>query len=424
MGHAIIMGRTTVCISSMDLRVPSCSPLSRRQPLPNIGAVATQGEAMSFPLSASRIFGRLSFVCAIAAVPTAMAGPGGFPAFPEDPQTHHWEKVGEGVYAFISPPGVTPLVTGNSLVVVGDDGLLVVDSGQFPSLARAEIAEIKKLSPLPVRYVVNTHWHPDHWLGNGEFRKAWPGVAIVSTENTLALAQAGANEVTAAYATGILDVLDKAIAQGGKRRDGTPRPAQEIAYLDMAQVQFKPYHAELETVQLVFPDVVFTRELDLYLGKRLVQVRFLGRANTGGDAIVYVPDAKVLAAGDMLVSPFPYGIGSFYGEWPATLRKLAAFDTIAIVPGHGEVQHDKAYLMRVIKLLDSVNARVAASIAAGESLEQAKQKISLADATVEFCGGQAFQDWCESSFRSNFIAPAVTRSYREQKEGPLTSEKG
>jgi cyclase len=379
---------------------------------------------MSFPLPLSRIFHRLSFACAITLVSPAMAGTNGFPDFPENPQTHHWEMVGEGVYAFISPIGFTPLVSGNSLVVIGNDGLLVVDTGQFPSLARAEIAEIKKLSPLPVRYVVNTHWHPDHWAGNGEFRKAWPKVAIISTQNTLALAQAGANEVSETYATGILDVLDKAIALGGKRRDGTPRPAQEIAYLDMAQVQFRSYRAELETMKLVFPDVVFTNELNLYLGKRLVQVRFLGRANTGGDAIVYVPDAKVLAAGDLLVSPFPYGIGSFYGEWPATLRKLAAFDTIAIVPGHGEVQHDKAYLTRLIKLLDEVNAKVAASIAAGESLEQATQKITLADALVEFCGGLAFQDWCETGFRSNFIAPSVTRSYREQKEGPLTSEKG
>jgi cyclase len=378
---------------------------------------------MLLSLFASRISRRLSFVCSIAVVSTATADTGGLPNFPEDPQTHHWEKVGEGVYAFISPPGITPLVTGNSLVVIGDDGLLVVDSGQFPSLARAEIAEIKKLSPLPVRYVVNTHWHPDHWVGNGEFRKAWPGVAIVSTRNTLALAQAGAGEVTPAYAAAMLASLDKAIAQGGKRRDGTPRPAQEIAYLDMAQAQLRKYHAELETVKLAFPDVVFTNELDLYLGKRLVQVRFLGRANTGGDAIVYVPDAKVLAAGDMLTGPFPYGGGSFYGEWPATLRKLAAFDAIAIMPGHGEVQHDKAYLMRVIQLLDRVNARVAASIAAGESLEQAQQKITLADEVVEFCGGLAFQDWCERSFRGSFIAPAVTRSYREQKEGPLTSEK-
>jgi cyclase len=374
------------------------------------------------------MFGHVSrwLILAGAAINASVAmADANFPAFPEDSGTHRWEKVGEGIYAFISPPGITPLVSGNSLVVIGDGGLLVVDTGQFPSLARAEITEIKKLSPLPVRYVVNTHWHSDHWTGNGEFRKAWPGVAIVATENTLVQTQTtGAQYMTPAYAATTLDFLDKAIAQGGKRRDGTPRPPQEIAYLDMALVQFRNFRAELETVTPVFPDVVFSDKLDLYLGKRLVQVRFPGRANTGGDAVVYVPDAKVLATGDLLISPFPYGIGSFYGEWPATLKKLAAYDTLAIVPGHGEVQHDKSYLLRFIGLLDDINAKVAASIAAGESLDQAKQKITMAGAVAEYCGELAFKDWCESSFRNNFIAPAVTRSYREQKEGPLTSETG
>src|SRR5271167_2413428 len=72
-----------------------------------------------------------------------------WPAFPEDAKSHVWEKVGEGVYAFISPIGITPLVSGNSLVVVGDESVLVVDTGQFPSLARAEIANIRRLTPLP-----------------------------------------------------------------------------------------------------------------------------------------------------------------------------------------------------------------------------------------------------------------------------------
>jgi cyclase len=111
------------------------------------------------------------------------------PAFPEDPKSRHWEKVGAGVYAFISPIGITPIVSGNSLVVIGDDAVVVVDTGQFPSRARAEIAEIQRLTPLSVRYIITTHWHPDHWAGNGEFVRAYPGVSIIATENTRALSQ-------------------------------------------------------------------------------------------------------------------------------------------------------------------------------------------------------------------------------------------
>ena len=352
----------------------------------------------------------------------AAGGGAKLPAFPEDPQSHHWEKVGAGVYAFISPIGITPIVSGNSLVVIGDDSVMVVDTGQFPSLARAEIAAIKRLTSLPVRYIVTTHWHPDHWTGNGEFAQAYPGVSIIATENTRALAQShGAPYVTPEYPGRILEAIGKTLARGA-HGDGRPLLASERPYIEMAQQQFKGFDKELAAALLVYPNVVFTEALDLHLGKRLVQVRFLGRGNTGGDAVVYVPDAKVLAAGDLIVSPYPYGTGSFYGEWLTTLRRLAALDVEVIVPGHGEVQRDKAYLLRLIHLLETVQTQVAAAENSGLSLEATQKKLTLADAKQEFCGGRAFQSWCESSFDNNFVVPAIERSYKEQQAGPLQSE--
>jgi glyoxylase-like metal-dependent hydrolase (beta-lactamase superfamily II) len=75
-------------------------------------------------------------------------------------------------------------VQSNCTVVIGDDAVLVVDSGQFPSLASRMVADIKKLTSLPVRYLVNTHWHLDHVWGNAVFRDAYPGLAIIGTEYT------------------------------------------------------------------------------------------------------------------------------------------------------------------------------------------------------------------------------------------------
>jgi cyclase len=362
------------------------------------------------------------FLIGVAVSASALATAAKFPAFPEDPKSHHWEKVGTGVYAFIAPIGITPLVSGNSLVVVGDDSVLVVDTGQFPSLARAEIAEIRRLTALPVRYIVTTHWHPDHWTGNGEFARAYPGVSIIGTENTRALSQShGAPYVAPEYPGKILEALTKALARG-THGDGRPLLPSELPYLEMAKIQFQGYGPELASAVLIYPNIVFAETLDLYLGKRLVQVRFLGRGNTGGDAIVYVPDAKVLAAGDLVVSPYPYGTGSFYGEWLATLQKLAAIDAQIIVPGHGAVEHDKTYVLRLTRLLQTVNTEVAAALHAGLPLEEAQKTITLADAKSEFCAGREFQSWCEDSFENNFVIPAVARSYQELKNGPLLSE--
>src|SRR6185295_3873479 len=83
------------------------------------------------------------------------------------PLTRSYEmvKVGEGVYAFISEESLTTVVSGNS--VVGVDGALVVDTGSFPTLARRMIGDIRRKTSQPVRYIVHTHWHPDHLLGDG-----------------------------------------------------------------------------------------------------------------------------------------------------------------------------------------------------------------------------------------------------------------
>src|SRR5581483_629569 len=123
-------------------------------------------------------FAGLAWVCA-AAAPLP-----GFPPDPSEPANYKWEKLAEGIHAFVAPPGITPMVAGNSLVVIGSDSVLVVDTGQFPEVARTEIAAIRRLTPLPVRYVVTTHWHPDHWAGNHEFVRAWPGISFIATSTT------------------------------------------------------------------------------------------------------------------------------------------------------------------------------------------------------------------------------------------------
>src|SRR5580704_12069941 len=87
---------------------------------------------------------------------------------------HETVKVAEGIYAFITAESNNAIVSGNSVAIVGDDGVLVVDSGNFPSETRRIIAEIRQLTPLPVRYLVHTHWHRDHTDGDSEYRGAFP----------------------------------------------------------------------------------------------------------------------------------------------------------------------------------------------------------------------------------------------------------
>ena len=79
-------------------------------------------------------------------------------------------KLADGIYAFIAPEDASAFVSGNSVVIIGSDGALVVDSGHVPSLTKRMIADITKLTNKPLRFLVNTHWHPDHVSGNGLYR--------------------------------------------------------------------------------------------------------------------------------------------------------------------------------------------------------------------------------------------------------------
>src|SRR4051812_40691137 len=97
---------------------------------------------------------------------------------------YHQVQVADGIYAFVSPESKVPLVSGNQIAIIGEDAVLVVDSGHFPSLTKRVIADIRKLTDKPVRYLVNTHWHADHVSGNGEYKAAWPGVSFISTPET------------------------------------------------------------------------------------------------------------------------------------------------------------------------------------------------------------------------------------------------
>ncbi|HUO52144.1 MAG TPA: MBL fold metallo-hydrolase, partial [Gemmatimonadaceae bacterium] len=289
----------------------------------------------------------------------------------------------------------------------------------FPSVARAQIAAIRKLTPKPVRYVVNTHWHPDHWLGNAAYAAAYPGVSFIATRTTREMALTKAMPfIDTTYATRTLDVVTKMVA-GGKHQDGTPYTAAERQYYEYALPQFKEYAAELATVHPVVPDLLFSDTLTVMLGKREVRVMFLGRANTGGDAVVYVPDAKVLITGDLVVHPYPYAIGSFIGEWIDVMKRLEAIDAAVIVPGHGAVEHDGRYLQMVTALLESLRTQVGAAAQQGLTLAETRKRVDFGAFRTQFCGDDS---WCRFGFDGVFVGPGVARAYREAKEGRLADE--
>ncbi len=323
-------------------------------------------------------------------------------------------QVGSGIYAFLPEESLTAVVSGNSLAVIGDDGVLVVDTGNFPTLARRMIADLRARTRQPVRYIVHTHWHPDHWVGDGEFRKAFPGVVIVSTAFTRqAILQDAPKYVRGAVERGdeFLGMLRQKI-QAGTAADGSALRESDKTFYAREIEDLKFGISEYKQAELLAPDLTFDGSLRIFLGKREVRVSFLGRGNTAGDAVVEVPDAKVVATGDLLVYPTPYSYGSYPGEWIETLSKLMALGDTTIVPGHGPVFHDWDYAKTISALLASLRTQVRAAVDAGLDLEATRKRVDLSDFRRKLAGDDPDN---QRAFDVSFSTPAVARAYQEAK---------
>ncbi|HUQ49839.1 MAG TPA: MBL fold metallo-hydrolase [Terriglobales bacterium] len=167
---------------------------------------------------------------------------------------------------------------------------------------------------------------------------------------------------------------------------------------------------EFRLWKYVPPSLAFEKEITLDLGKREVRLLWLGRGNTAGDAITWVPDAKVLVTGDTVVFPAPYGFGSYYSEWPAVLQQMIEMNAAAIVPGHGPVMKDYAYFKELIALFNDLTRQVKQAVGEGLTLEQTQKKVTMAEWRKRLAGEHKQR---KADFESYFVSPGVKRAYEE-----------
>lgn len=274
------------------------------------------------------------------------------------------EEVAPGVHLIRHPDAPDEFPQSNTTVVVGAREVLVVDSCYLPSAAREDIATIRALTDKPVRWLVNTHWHYDHQMGNAAYRDAFPGISIVAhveTRNQIAGYDPGWFARFPDRARQFQKLLDDGQDQDGRALSDNDKKTYRHALAGLAPVGREFAELAPRAADLV-PDAAFEESLSIDLGGRVAEVRFLGRGNTAGDAVVWLPQERVLAAGDLVVHPVPYLGGGFPGEFVRTLGRLVALDPLLIVPGHGELLRGTAYPRAVAEFIAAVNDAVSAAV--------------------------------------------------------------
>ena len=260
-----------------------------------------------------------------AAMARALADPGDT-AEPVPGLTYALDEVAPGVFAAIAQ-GV-PYYVANSVIVVGEDSVLLVDSGAGTNEARALRAAIRRVTDRPVRYVVDTHFHFDHALGH----EAFPEALTIGHDATRAGLVLGARQPTLARN---LAGMTGRIA-GLEAEAGTEKDEARKAQLRGQATALGAYRRQLAALAPSPSNLTFGQSLTLWLGGREVRVLHLGRGHTAGDAVVYLPKERLVCTGDLFNGYIGYMGDAYVDEWADTLGRLAELDVETVVAGHGK----------------------------------------------------------------------------------------
>jgi glyoxylase-like metal-dependent hydrolase (beta-lactamase superfamily II) len=281
-----------------------------------------------------------------------------------------FNKITEGVYHAVGTGSI--VVMSNAVVVEGDRDVLVVDSHVSPGGAWALREELKTVTPKPLRYVVNSHYHFDHSHGNQIYG---PDVQIIGHEFAREMILAGKSQDSRArqfFVGGVAAQVDAL-----KKRIGETTDAAEKTRLE-GQLSIQQNHLEgTNAVRPTPPNVTLNDRLTLFLGGREVRIMFMGRGHTAGDVVVSLPKERVIATGDLLVEGTSYAGDAYIPEWIETLEKVKALDYDTTLPGHGNAFKGKAKVEHFQAYLKTLWSEAKRMHDAGVPMEEAGKTIDL-----------------------------------------------
>ncbi len=216
------------------------------------------------------------------------------------------EKIAENVYSYVDIKNATPQQSygANAGIIVGDDSIVVIDTLISAKEAKRFIRDIRAITDKPAKYVINTHYHLDHAFGNSEFAKI--GSTIISNINSR-----------------------QSLIKSGK------------ATLENAQ-GYGLTEDDMAGTEINYPDLTFQDRMQIDIGNEIVELIHLKHSHTDGDTLVYLPQKKILFAGDVLFTNYhPFIAEGDIENWIKGLDFILSMDVETIIPGHGPVSGKK-----------------------------------------------------------------------------------
>lgn len=319
-----------------------------------------------------------------------------------------------GIFLFQNAPYGDVGLDGNSVVIVSDDGVLVFDSNGTPDGARAVLAEIRKITAQPVRFLVNSHWHWDHWYGAEVYREAFPGLTVITHEASRRLMAGPAIAFNQPGLDTQLPGHIRAVEQQLARARAATPPSADTAQLAAHVAHDTWFLAQKRDFRPTLANLTYTDSLTIHLGQREIRLLHHDRAITPGDTYLYLPAERMVILGDLLINPITFGLFCYPAGWIRTLEAIDALDAAVLVPGHGAPMRDEGLLHATLELLKRERDLALDAKRVGRTWEQARDGI-LADSRVlalrtTITGGDAARN---PAFGLYLVEWFVKRVYQE-----------
>jgi cyclase len=282
------------------------------------------------------------------------------------------QKVGNGVYFAFARPQAE--INCNAAIFVRSKDVVVVDTHSKPSAAAGLIGQLKReVTPKPVRYVINTHFHWDHTQGNHAYREIGEKVDFIASATTKQLM---ANLAVARMKASVGEVPHLIETMRDQAAHATS--AGEKAFCADQIRQLEAYQSELKNYTLELPTITFDKSYLLQDPSHDLHIEFHGHAHTAGDVVVYCPQERVIATGDVIHGFLPFIADGFPRIWPGTIDSIAGADFNHILPGHAAMQTGRTVMINFRNYIEELTGKIAQGKKAGLTLAELQQRITVA----------------------------------------------
>lgn len=325
-----------------------------------------------------------------------------------DPFVPKFEELAPGVWAGVREDNPRNPVMGTATFVVSDAGVVVYDGGGMPLYAERIIEKIRSVTDKPVTHVAISHWHGDHNFGTHPYLEAFPNVQVISHSFTHEVFNSKRIRYIDGYGTGAMDYKKtvEGYMESGKDGQGNQLTPAHRKYYQNIINDAEIVHADSQRVKVTQPTITFDDKLTIISGNRSIEFMYLGDANTAGDIVMWLPKEKIVAAGDIVVVPVPYLFNVPPRKWSVTLQNINALGYDILVPGHGDIQRDTAYVDLLIDFADNIADQRDTLLAQGLIDDAAKEKLDFSAFEERFTGGDPylkvfFDAWSKQPFSAS-----------------------